>query len=221
MAVTKRKSSAKTSGKRHFSKKEAISFGFELAKKNIIFFIGFFIIVVIVSALSSAIQFGATLEKQPLLYIVSYVVTFIINTVIGMGIIKISLEFVDKEKPKFRDLFHTKNLVNFILASLIRGVVTFIGFILLIIPGIIFSIRLQFVTYLIVDKKLPPVEAIKKSWEMTKGSAWNLFFFGILLFLVNVLGAMLLLVGLFVTVPLSMLATTFVYRKLLLHSKAA
>jgi uncharacterized membrane protein len=42
-----------------------------------------------------------------------------------------------------------------------------------------------------------------------------------LLFLINVLGAICLLVGLFLTVPLTMLATTFVYRKLLLHSKAA
>ncbi len=221
MATAKKNSSSKTSAKPHFSKKEAINFGFEIAKKNIIFFIGLFVVVVLISALTSLIQFGATLERQPILYIILYVVVFVINTIIGMGLIKISLEFVDKKKPKFRDLFHTKNLVNFILASLIRGVITLIGFILLIIPGIIFSIRLQYVPYLIVDKNLPTVEAIKKSWEMTKGNTWNLFFFGILLFLVNVLGVIFLLVGLFVTVPLTMLATTFVYRKLLLHSKSA
>ncbi len=204
-----------------FSKREAINFGFEVAKKNIIFFIGLFAVVVIISALTSAIQFGATLERQPILYIILYAVVFIINTIIGMGLIKIALEFVDKKKPKFSDLFHTKNLVNFILASLIRGVITLIGFILLIIPGIIFSIRLQYATYLVIDKNLPPVDAVKKSWDMTKGNAWNLFFFIILLVLVNILGALLLLVGLFVTVPLTMIATAFVYRKLLLHSKAS
>lgn len=226
MATVKKKTSAKPEDKtlkttkQHFSKKEAISLGFELAKKNIIFFIGIFAIVVVISALSSAIQIGVALDKQPMLYILLNVLTFIINAIIGIGLIKISLEFIDNKKPKFSDLFYVKPLVNFILASLIRGVITFIGFILFIIPGIIFSIRLQYVTYLIVDKNLPPVEAVKQSWEMTKGNAWNLFFFGILLFLVNVLGAILLLVGLFVTVPLTMLATTFVYRKLL-HSKAA
>lgn len=227
MATVKKKTSAKPerkvlkTTKPHFSKKEAISLGFKLAKKNIIFFIGIFVIVVIISSISSAIQIGVALEKQPMLYILLNVLTFIVNAIIGMGLIKISLEFIDNKKPKFSDLFYVKPLVNFILASLIRGVITFIGFILLIIPGIIFSIRLQYVPYLIVDKNLPPVEAIKKSWEMTKRNTWNLFFFGILLFLVNVLGAILLLVGLFVTVPLTMLATTFVYRKLLLHSKAA
>jgi len=208
-------------GRHGFSKKEAISLGFKLAKKNIIFFIGIFVIVVVVSSISSAIQIGVTLENQSMLYILLNILTFVVNAIIGMGLIKIFLEFIDNRKPKFSDLFYVKPLVNFILASLIRGVIIFIGFILFIIPGIIFSIRLQYVTYLIVDKNLPPVESIKKSWEMTKGNTWNLFFFGILLFLVNVLGAIILLVGLFVTVPLTMLATTFVYRKLLLHSKAA
>jgi uncharacterized membrane protein len=216
MATVKKKTS-----KPHFSKKEAINIGFKLAKKNIIFFIGIFVIVVVISSISSAIQIGLAFEKQPMLYILLNVLAFIVNAIIGIGLIKISLEFIDNRKPKFSDLFYTQPLVNFILAGLIRGVITFIGFILFIIPGIIFSIRLQYVTYLIVDKNLHPVEAIKKSWKMTKGNTWNLFFFGILLFLVNVLGAILLLVGLFVTVPLTMLATTFVYRKLLLHSKAS
>ncbi len=221
MAVRKKTQSSSSSSKPHFSKKEAISLGFKLAKKNIIFFIGIFVIVVIISSVSSGIQISLALEKQPMLYILLNVASFIVNAVIGIGLIKITLEFIDKKKPKFSDLFYLKPLVNFILGSLIRGVITVIGFILLIIPGIIFSIRLQYVTYLIVDKNLPPVQAVKKSWEMTKGNVWNLFFFTILLFLVNVLGAILLLVGLFITVPLTMLATTFVYRKLLLHSKAS
>lgn len=220
-AAVKLKHTAPKTTKAHFSKKEAIRFGFKIAKQNIVFFIGLFVLVVIISALSSSIQFGVTMAKQPLLDLVLYVVIFIVNTIVSMGLIRISLEFVDGKKPQFSDLFHTKNLVNFILVSLIRGVITLIGFILLIIPGIIFSIRLQYVTYLIIDKNLPPVDAVKKSWDMTKGNVWNLFFLGILLFLINVLGAILLLVGLFVTVPLTMLATTFVYRKLLLQSKAA
>ncbi|MCX6722550.1 MAG: hypothetical protein NT094_00600 [Candidatus Staskawiczbacteria bacterium] len=206
--------------KPNFFKKEAINLGFEIAKKNIIFFIGIFAIVFVISFISSAIQIGAFLDKQSMLYILLNILTFIINAIISIGLIKISLEFIDNKKPKFLDLFYVKPLVNFILASIIRGVIASIGFILFIIPGIIFSIRLQYVTYLVIDKNLPPVESIKKSWEMTKGNTWNLFFFCILLLLINILGAILFLVGLFVTVPLTMLATAFVYRKLL-HSKTA
>ena len=221
MPSTKKKLPVKLASKTHFSKKEAIKNGFEIAKKNLIFFIGVFVVVVLVSLLSTAIQTAVTIEKQPLTGIIIYILFWIVNIIISMGLIRISLEFIDKKKPKFSDLFHTKSLVDFILATLIRGVITVIGFILLIIPGIIFSIRLQFVTYLIVDKKMPAVDSIKKSWEMTRGNTWNLFFFGILLCLINLLGVLLLLVGLFITIPLTMLATTFVYRKLLLQSKSA
>ncbi|MCL6096201.1 MAG: glycerophosphoryl diester phosphodiesterase membrane domain-containing protein [Patescibacteria group bacterium] len=213
MAATKNKTS-----KPHFSKKEAISFGFKLAKENIVFFIGLFVIVVFISLLSTAIQTSLA-SQQPFTGIIVYVLFWIVNIIISMGLIRISLELIDKKKPKFLDLFHTKSLVDFIFGTIIRSVITIIGFILLIIPGIIFSIRLQFVTYLIVDKGMPAVDAVKKSWKMTKGNTWNLFFFGILLCLINVLGVLLLLVGLFITVPLSMLATTFVYRKLLNVSK--
>jgi uncharacterized membrane protein len=50
---------------------------------------------------------------------------------------------------------------------------------------------------------------------MTRGNTWNLFFFGILIGLINILGLLCLVVGLFITVPLSMLASAFIYRKLL------
>ena len=138
-----------------------------------------------------------------------------------MGLIKIVLEFVDGKKPKFSDLIYYKPVVKYFVGTTIQGIITVVGFILLIIPGIIFSVRLQYVSYLIVDKDLGPVEAIKASWNITRGNTWNLFFFGILIGLINILGLLCLVVGLFITVPLSALASAFVYRKLLLQSKAA
>ena len=217
----KKKTNARSSAKLHFSKKEAIDFGFELAKKNIVFFIGLFVIVVVISAVFNSLQFEAMARSGWPGYTVMNIVSFVVNLIVGVGLIKITLEFVDKKKPKFKDLFYTKPLWYFFLGTLIKTVITIVGFILLIIPGIVFAIRLQFVTYLIVDKNMHPVDAIKKSWDMTRGNTWNLFFFGIILCLINILGAILLLVGLFITVPLTMLATTFVYRKLLLQYKAA
>jgi uncharacterized membrane protein len=87
--------------------------------------------------------------------------------------------------------------------------------ILLVIPGIIWSIRFHFFSYLIVDKGVSPIEALKKSSKITKGTKWDLFLFGILLVFINILGALALLVSLFVTMPATMVANAFVYRKLL------
>ena len=205
--------------KPQFSKKEAIKFGFAIAKSHILFFIGVLIIVVLVSAIRSALR--TEVQKAALVYLALTLVQYVVNTIVAMGLIKISLEFVAKRKPKIRDIVYYKPIVKYALASIASGFIVFVGFILLILPGIIFAERLQFATYLIVDKNLGPIEALKTSWKLTHGNTWNLFFFGLLLGLINILGVLCLVVGLFITVPLGMVATTFVYRKLLLQSEAA
>jgi hypothetical protein len=205
--------------KAQFSKKEAVKFGFGIAKSNLLFFIGLLIIVFFVSAVASSLRGGA--QKSALAYLALSIIQYLVNIVIGMGLIRISLEFIDKAKPKIRDIVYYKPIVRYVLASIITGIVVILGLVLLIIPGVILAIRLQYTTYLIVDKNLGPIEAIKKSWSVTRRNTWNLFFFGILLVLINILGVVCLLVGLFITIPLGMLATTFVYRKLLLQSEAA
>ena len=101
----------------------------------------------------------------------------------------------------------------YIITNVIRQIIIIVGLILFIIPGIIFAIKLQFVDYLIVDKKMG-IDSLSKSWNMTKGVKWNLFLLWILIALINIAGALLLLVGLFITVPLSVVATAYVYRKL-------
>ncbi|MGA2968043.1 MAG: hypothetical protein ABSD69_02645 [Candidatus Levyibacteriota bacterium] len=210
---------AKSSTKPHFSKKEAINYGFKLAKENLFFFFALFIIVILTVAVISGLRI-ATLHT-PLLSFALWLLQTVIDLVIGIGLIQITLKFIDNKKPKYKDLFYYQPIINYFLVALLSGLIVLGGFILLIIPGIFFAFRLKFAAYLVIDKNLGPVEALKKSWKITRGNVWNLFFLGILLFLINILGFICLIVGLFITIPLSMLATTFVYRKLLLQSKAA
>ena len=208
-------SAPETPKKPHFVKREAIDFGFNAAKKNIVFFFSIFVVWALVTIISSSVQGALNADKQSLASFLFSLLVWIVSSVISMGIINISLEFVDKKKPVLKDLYYTKKIFNFILVSIIRTAIVAVGFILLIVPGIIFAIKLQFAEYLIVDKKLDAVDSLKGSWEMTKGVKWNLFLFGLLLALINVLGFLALIVGLVITVPLSMVATAFVYRKLL------
>ncbi len=204
-----------SSGNNFFSKKEAIKFGFGIAKKNIVFFLGVAVIWAFVVIISSSIQNSLNANKQFFVSFLFNLFMWVVNSIISMGIINITLKFVDKKKPKLQDIYYTKKVFNYILASIIRSVIVIFGFILFIIPGIIFSIKLQYSEYLIVDKKLDAVDSIKKSWEMTKGVKWNLFLLGILLGLINILGLLCVFVGLLITIPLSMVANAYVYRKLL------
>jgi len=47
----------------------------------------------------------------------------------------------------------------------------------------------------------------------------DLFLFNLLLILINLLGAICLLIGLFVTIPTTMVAWAFVYRRLLAQTE--
>lgn len=76
------------------------------------------------------------------------------------------------------------------------------------------SVKLLFVEYLVMEKNRGGVEAIKESFKMTNGVWWNLAYLTLLIGLVNIVGALALLVGLLVSVPVSMLAMVHVYRTL-------
>ena len=86
------------------------------------------------------------------------------------------------------------------------------GLILLIIPGIIWAVRFSFSFYIVVDTKVGPVIAMKESYAITKGKFWKLLLFWIVVGLVNLLGLICLGVGLFVSVPVTTLASVYVYR---------
>jgi len=205
----------KKTHKLHFSKTEAIRFGFEKAKKHLFFFVVLFLIWIGVSAAYGALHFAVITQTGVEGYFILNLVNWIFSSILTLGMISIALKIVDNKKAEYKDLFflNWKLLFVYIIADLVRTIAIIVGLLLLIIPGIIIAIKLQFIDYLIVDKKMG-FESFNKSWEMTKGVKWNLFVFGILLAFINILGFLALIAGLFITLPLSLVATAFVYKKL-------
>jgi uncharacterized membrane protein len=127
----------------------------------------------------------------------------------------ISLKIVDGKKPEFADIYkHYNLLLNYFLGSLLYGLVIIAGFILLIIPGIYWGIKYQFITYLIIDKKMGPLEAFKKSGKLTNGVKMKLFWLGIAFIGITIVGMLLIGIGLIVAWPVIALAAAHVYRKL-------
>lgn len=80
--------------------------------------------------------------------------------------------------------------------------------------GIFFGVRLALFAYFIVDAGSGPIDALKRSWKATRGVFWKLFLFGIVVGAINLVGIIFLLVGLLVTLPTTMIAASFVYRRL-------
>lgn len=156
------------------------------------------------------------------LAIVSTIAFLLLCILIRMWIIRISLRFCDNERGKYSDIFSCFTLyIRVLLSCLLYLLVVFLGICLFLIPGIIWAIKFRFFTYFIIDKGLTPIKAFKKSWVITTGVKWRLLVLFMVLGLVNVLGALCFGIGLFATIPTTMLAMTFVYRRLLSQAEVA
>ncbi len=193
-----------------FPIKESLGVGWKIMKENFIFLAGILLVYYLISSVPSLFK-G---EEYSILYSILSLAGFVVGLMMQMGIIAISLKFCDNKKPEFKELFHTKNLFNFIVGTLIYGLIVIAGSILLVVPGIYWALKYQFVGYLIVDKGMKPMEALKKSGEMTNGLKWNLLGFYLVILGVNLLGLLALGIGLLVTVPTTTLAYAYVYRKI-------
>ncbi len=190
---------------------EAIKFAWEKMKVNFWLFVSIFIVVIIVNLITGALA----KRVGSMSYIIS-IINYCISAFIGMGVLKITLKINDNQAVSLNDIMAgSERFVDYILTSLLYGLIIFGGLILLIVPGIIWSYKYMFMTYFVIDKNMKPMDAFRASANITNGQKMNLFLFGMLLALINLAGLLCLGVGLFFTIPTTYIATTYVYRKLL------
>lgn len=198
---------------KEFPQNEAIKFGFESAKSNLAFFIPLLLIVFIIDNLSGATS--SSLKNNPVASFILLLIFWLISMIVELGLIKISLNFVDKKKPSFSDLFSESSLVlRFIGATFLYVVIVLAGLILFIIPGVIWALQFGYYKYAIVDKNAGVLESLQISSKATKGNRWNIFKLNLLFLLINLLGIAVIFIGLFISIPTTMLASAYVYRKL-------
>jgi len=198
-----------------FSKKEAIRYGWQKMKENFWFFTGLILIVNILFPFVFGFLYDFVQTYSNIASVVVNIIYVILNIILTIGVIKILLEIYNIGQSSYRNLISQYNLFfKFIVGNIVYVFIVFAGLALFIIPGIIWGIKFMFWPYLIIDKGLGPIEALKESSKITYGNKWNLFLFGILLALIQLLGLIALIVGLFATIPTTMMAFVFVYKKL-------
>ena len=102
------------------------------------------------------------------------------------------------EPFKVQDIFFAyQSFGNILVANILVSLIVVAGFIMLIVPGIIFACKLSFVPYLVMDEKMDATEAIKKSWHMTKGYTGTIFLMGLSSFFIGLGGLICFIVGIF------------------------
>lgn len=118
-------------------------------------------------------------------------------------------------RAEIGDFFKGFNFfVHTLVAGILIGIFTFLGFIALIIPGLVIAAMYNFTYLFIIDKRMDFWPAMQASHAVVKNDYAGFTWFVILAFLVNVLGFLCLIVGLLVTIPLTFAAVTVAYKEL-------
>jgi hypothetical protein len=229
---------------RAISVSDVLADAWELAKKNFWVLIGFtavqFVFIFIIATVLTAVFGGASGPGV----LVQNLLLSLFDAFFTVAFYQVFFKLIDEPGDTgFPDFVpNLVKALNFLIVKLIIGLVLvfliavistiyFINtpdidtsnpmswdllpvFILIAIPILFFTIRLCFVVCFIVDQDSGSSESISQSWTLTKGHSRLIFMLFVIMLVLNIVGAMALLVGLLFTVPFSSVILIITYRHL-------
>lgn len=201
---------------------EALRFGWRNFWPNWPYFLFYFLI----SCVLMLAQYGADFlvvkifsDSPNISMILANAVSFIFfagRIIVAAGLISVLLKIYNGKKIDIIDFFGAyKQFFSFVMTFILYAIIVVAGLLLLIVPGIIWALKYQFALTLVVDRKLNPFQALRKSAEMTAGLKWDLFGLVLVFKIVLLIGFLALIVGLLVAIPITALASIYVYKILL------
>jgi len=140
-------------------------------------------------------------------------VQLIIGGAIMVGIWRALLGMIGGRKPDVGMMFQGfDRFGDAFLAGLISGILIGLGFVCLVVPGIILAIMWMFTYPVIAETGLGFWEAMRESSRLTEGYRWRLFLLALACGLIAILGVLVFCLGLFVALPVNFTALALAYR---------
>ncbi|OLC52993.1 MAG: hypothetical protein AUH92_06820 [Acidobacteria bacterium 13_1_40CM_4_69_4] len=141
------------------------------------------------------------------------VVQFVIGGAIMVGIWRAILGVVAGRKPDVGMMFQGfDRFADAFLGYLVMAILTALGFVCLIVPGIILAIMWLFTFPVIGETGLGFWEAMRESARLTEGYRWRLFLLLLAFIPVTLLGALVCCVGVFISTAVNFTALALAYR---------
>ena len=132
-----------------------------------------------------------------------------------LGLLQICRALRDGKDPVFADtLAHLSAGPKFLAAQILYLFLVAIGLLLLVVPGVYVGVRYALFGFCFAGGEADVFRCFQQSALVSKGATASLLRVLAALLLLNVIGASLLALGLFISVPLSALILTDVYRQL-------
>jgi len=174
--------------------------GWELFKKYPAGFVGYFIIIIATSVV---------VQWVPL---IGWLIGFALVSPMNAGFFVVGAKLLQNKTPEFADFFSGfRFFLQLALLGMVSSVLISIGLILLIVPGIYLIVSYLFTVMFVVDRGFDFWPAMETSRRSVQTRWFQVFMLLLLLVLLNLGGALLLGVGLLVSVPLTHCILTAAY----------
>lgn len=146
--------------------------------------------------------------------LISFILT-LVQLFLSLGFTKLMLLLVQDRYVTVADMFNNvRPFLSYFVASFLYGIGVSIGLLLLVAPGIFVAIRFQFFPYFILEEEASSISALQKSYFLSQNLTLELFLFGVVVVILNIIGMLLLGLGVVITYPVTTMATAVVYRSL-------
>ena len=167
----------------------------------------------ILALLAAVSSFGEVSRSVGNVHFNTSVLGFLLGGPLMGGLYLYYLKKIRGEPVRVETAFSgfSHSLLHLILASFVTGVLTTLGFICLILPGIFLVVAWLFTLPLVIDKRLDFWPAMRVSLRTISKHWWKFLGFLIVLGLVNLGGVLLCVVGVFITLPVSFAALMYAY----------
>ena len=131
------------------------------------------------------------------------------------GLMRIWVGAARGQQPQFGELFSgASRFLPMFGAMTLLMLAVYVGMIFLIVPGVILGLGLMLAPYYVAEANMGVIEALKTSWSATSGHKGKLFLFGLVAWLISILGYVGCCVGIFVAIPTVATAGAVIYLRL-------
>ena len=181
-----------------------ISRSWELLKSDFWAIVGVSFVVIVIMVVAGAIPF------------LGYLVSLLLSGVFYGGLYFYYLKKIRGQPAELGDAFSgfSVALGPLVLTTLLVTLLTMVGFVCLILPGIYLAVSYSFAYLLVIDRKMEFWAAMEVSRRVITAQWWRMLGLLILGFIIAVLGVLGLFVGLFITVPIFIGALVYAYESL-------
>ena len=144
------------------------------------------------------------------------VVGWVVGIVVLGGLDYMFIRRIRGEVVQVGDVFAGFNLafLHLTLAGLVKSLLTSLGFVLCILPGIYLGVGYVFALPLVIDKKMEFWPAMEVSRRVVHHHWWSTFALVIVLALIAIVGFLACIVGALVTIPVATASLMYVYEDL-------